>query len=341
MYVPHVGWLGMPDRDLVADYLREGWFEASEQAFLWRYLRPGDVMLDCGAHLGLFSVLAGRVMANQGRIISLEPQPVIAAALRDNLARNDVTCATVIEAAAYSTSGPLEFQVHDSSRAAFSSIYAQDETGHTITVEGCSLDDLLEAEGIDRVDFVKLDVEGAEIDALGGCSRSVEAGRLPVVAIEFSEKVLNSANRTTLDLAKAWQDRGYSFFRLNPADLTLSPAEFDGPIWYENLYALLDVEAVRQRLDNTPPESARVAHDVAERGRLSKRLYDAHEERSGQVRDLQQQLDDARHWQGVYRQRVTNILDHKLYRIASKLRLVQTPEWAKGVTREAPRRGEP
>ena len=57
VYVPHIGWLTYEDGDDVAELLNRGWFDYREQAFLWVFLRPGDRFLDCGAHVGLFSVL--------------------------------------------------------------------------------------------------------------------------------------------------------------------------------------------------------------------------------------------------------------------------------------------
>ena len=61
IYVPHVGWLAHPADDEVALYLSRGLYEYREQAFLWRYLRPGDAVIDCGAHFGGYPALVASV----------------------------------------------------------------------------------------------------------------------------------------------------------------------------------------------------------------------------------------------------------------------------------------
>src|ERR1035437_4961195 len=75
LYVPHAGWFRHEPDDEVARFLSEEWFEYKEQAFLWLYLRPGDTFLDGGAHVGLYSVVAGRALNNSGTIVAVEPHP--------------------------------------------------------------------------------------------------------------------------------------------------------------------------------------------------------------------------------------------------------------------------
>lgn len=84
IYVPHVGWLAHPAGDEVALYLSQGLYEYREQAFLWRYVRPGDAVIDCGAHFGLFSVLAAEAMGREGTIIAIEPNPESVSLLEAN-----------------------------------------------------------------------------------------------------------------------------------------------------------------------------------------------------------------------------------------------------------------
>lgn len=71
IFVPHAGWLRHDADDEVALFLRQGWFEGTEQALAWLYLRPGDVFIDGGAHVGLFSLLAGRRSGRAGVLFPL------------------------------------------------------------------------------------------------------------------------------------------------------------------------------------------------------------------------------------------------------------------------------
>src|SRR5437867_7853584 len=107
LYVPHIGWLEYPQQDDVARFLREGWFEYDIQAFLFLYLRDGDAFIDCGAHAGLYSVLAGRLTGPKGCLISIEPNPATYSLLERNLKANHVTWAITMRSAIYSKHGEM------------------------------------------------------------------------------------------------------------------------------------------------------------------------------------------------------------------------------------------
>jgi hypothetical protein len=73
VHVPHLGWLMHAAGEEVARSLDEGWFEYREQAFCWLYLYEGATVIDCGAHVGLFSTLAGKLVGSNGHVVDLRP----------------------------------------------------------------------------------------------------------------------------------------------------------------------------------------------------------------------------------------------------------------------------
>ena len=129
-HVPHIGWLAHEREDDVGRYLREGWFEFAEQAFWWLYLRPGDSVIDCGAHVGLFSLLASQAVGEYGRVIALEPNPATAELLRKNVDALGVRNVEVVEAAAASKPGSLTLHAGAGKRSAYSSSVAPRSRPH-------------------------------------------------------------------------------------------------------------------------------------------------------------------------------------------------------------------
>jgi|ERR1043166_9109007 len=93
-YVPHIGWLAHEVNDDVGVFLRDGWFEYKEQAFFWLHLQGGDTLIDCGAQVGLYSVLGCEAMRGQGTVFAVEPNPRTIPLLRRNLKRNSTGCAS-------------------------------------------------------------------------------------------------------------------------------------------------------------------------------------------------------------------------------------------------------
>src|ERR1022692_2681077 len=94
-------------------YLR-GELEIATQKVLAERLRPGMVFYDLGANIGLFSLLAARIVGAGGQVFSFEPDAKVAERLRRNIAQNEVSNITVIEAGIWSTNGNVHFVADES-----------------------------------------------------------------------------------------------------------------------------------------------------------------------------------------------------------------------------------
>lgn len=264
MLLPHVGWLKFEAGDEVATFLRQGWFEAAEQAMLWLYGRPGDTVLDIGAHVGLFSGVARRVVLPGGRIVAVEPAATTAELLRQNTGGE----VTIRQAAIGQTVGRMPLHSGGAGRSAYNTLGGEHTDGD-IDVDVITIDQLLADHEIERADFVKLDVEGAELAAWGGAKQAIDQRRLGVVMIEFTEPNLQRAGTSSQALHHAVTDSGYTICRFDPDALQLVPAPFTEPIWYDNLFATAELEAANTRLREAPADRRRIAADILARRRVS------------------------------------------------------------------------
>ncbi len=270
MLLPHVGWLRFEAGDEVATFLRQGWFEAAEQAMLWLYGRPGDIVLDIGAHVGLFSALARRVVLPGGRILAIEPAVTTAQLLRQNTEGE----ATILQAAIGQQVGRMVLQSAGSGRSAYNTLGSERSDNGT-EVDVITLDQLLQDHGIERADFVKLDVEGAELAVWRGAQQAIEQRRLEVVMIEFTDPNLVRAGTSSEELFRTVSDSGYRLYRFDIDTQQLVPAQFTEPIWYENLFATTNIDAVNARLRDAPEDRRRIAADILARGRAGLVARDA------------------------------------------------------------------
>lgn len=270
-YIPHLGWLEHEPGDDVAEFLNQNWFEHKEQAFLWLYLRPGDVFLDCGAHVGLFSALASRITNTNIQIIAIEPNPTTVGHLQRNLDKTKPRAFEIIKGAAHSSNGKASLSPGGDGRSAYSSI-AINVTDEEVEVEAFTIDEILTQRDISQVAFMKLDVEGAELAVLEGANESIASQRLPVVMIEFTESNLEAIGKSTSDLRQAWEDHGYEFYQLDEATLELEKYEFSGPIKYDNLLAISNIESVKARVNNATAEHIKIAKEIIARGQAAKRF---------------------------------------------------------------------
>ncbi len=152
-------------------------------------VRPGDVVLDCGAHVGAFTRQA--IAAGAKLVVSVEPSPVNADLLRRNLA-NEIQAGRVIvyQKGVWHKESSLPFFV-DPNNSAGSSFVFEDHAGHDhsaavdssiIEVPLTTIDALVAELGLEKVDFIKMDIEGAEQYALRGAVETLKTLR-PRLAI--------------------------------------------------------------------------------------------------------------------------------------------------------------
>jgi FkbM family methyltransferase len=291
--VPHLGWVAHEPADEVATLLRQGHFEAAEQAFFWLLLRDGDSFLDCGAHVGLYSILAGYAAGETGRIVSMEPNPQTARLLRANLSRQGLGRARVLEAAGWSIPGRLDFSPEQAGRAAYSHV-AGSPSKHTVTVSATTLTEVAKEFQGRPCTLAKIDTEGAEIEVLRGASEAVSAGGYPLLMVEFNEHNLRALGETTENLFSLLASLGYQMHRFNPETLRLDPAAFGGEIWYENLFAAVDPDGVNQRLASAVPERVRIAQEIIKRGRACNKTKELEE--LANYKQKAAEMDAVRRW---------------------------------------------
>jgi FkbM family methyltransferase len=162
----------------------EGGGEPEVQAALQRYLRPGMIFYDIGANIGFFSLLAARIIGKEGRVIAFEADPEIAARFRLHVTRNDFRAISVEEKAVWSEPGTVFFARTDPATSPDRGLghVAANGAGDTIQVSAVCLDEYVRTGP--APDFLKCDVEGAEVEVFRGAQRLLTEKR-PIVLCEM------------------------------------------------------------------------------------------------------------------------------------------------------------
>lgn len=146
-------------------------------------IRPTDVVVDIGAHIGVFAVWASR-QAHQGRVIAYEPSSANYRLLVENVKLNLAGNLLPINRAVFDRAGTYPFY-QPGGHGSMGSLM-QDESARGEHVTAVTLDDVYESNGIDRIDFLKLDAEGAEFPILLNASREALGGIRRLV-LEYHE----------------------------------------------------------------------------------------------------------------------------------------------------------
>ncbi|NCN82788.1 MAG: FkbM family methyltransferase [Candidatus Pacebacteria bacterium] len=138
------------------------------QGYFHHYVpKSGDTVIDAGAYSGIFTIVAAKLVGKNGKVIAYEPDPFNRRRLRRNILLNDLKNVVVRPFGLYSRNTILLFEVRQvASRIA-------ENLERPIQVQMKSLDAEMKSLGLSKVHMVKMDIEGAEIEALKGASRMI------------------------------------------------------------------------------------------------------------------------------------------------------------------------
>jgi FkbM family methyltransferase len=168
-----------------------GLYDRAELELLRSGLHDGD-FVDVGAHIGMYS-LAG-ALATPGRVLALEPHPVARAQLVENVRLNGLTNVVVVAKAAAAKPGRAQLHVPATPDPSFSSLGAgRFSEGEPVDVQLTTVDAEVEAHAL-RPTFVKIDVEGGELDVVAGMARTIAEYR-PTLLVEVNEESARELER--------------------------------------------------------------------------------------------------------------------------------------------------
>jgi FkbM family methyltransferase len=149
-----------------------------------RVIRSGDVVVDGGSNIGFFALFAARLVGGNGRVFAFEPDPQSFLLLKRNVERNGLIGTVQLEEKALTdANGSFEFSVSVQEPMLSSLVTRADVDTQLVRVQGVSLDDYFVANGVKRADVIKLDLEGAEPQALDGMSSLLASARLLIFEV--------------------------------------------------------------------------------------------------------------------------------------------------------------
>ncbi len=184
-------------------------FRIVREIMVWNeYARPGfelaptDTVVDIGAQIGIFTTYAARAAA-RGRVISFEPHPDNFRLLDQNRLQNAFDHVAVLNRAVAATAGRHEFFASAFNTGGHS-LYPRAAGASRFEVETVRLEDVLDERGIDAVDYLKIDCEGAEVEILHGMGDAM-LRRIRRIVMEVHADI-----DTTRDGLAGWlRDRGF------------------------------------------------------------------------------------------------------------------------------------
>jgi FkbM family methyltransferase len=185
-----------------------GSFEPNEFAYLEEKLRPGMVFIDGGANEGLYTLYAARRVGPSGKVLAIEPSTREVKRLRANIEMNQLENVIIEAVALGEQPRQASLAVAGHGHEALNTLSSIGEPFRREDVQVETLDALVARHQLERVDLIKLDIEGSEVQALLGSRETIERFR-PTFLIEAEDVRLASMNKRIGDLLAILDEHNY------------------------------------------------------------------------------------------------------------------------------------
>lgn len=202
-----------PDLSYWSIYYGKG-YEPEASYVVSKIIKTGDVVVDVGANFGWYTTLFAIIVGEEGAVYAFEPVPQTFERLLDNLALNGLEQRVVANRGAVGdVAGTVDLHVFNDLSFACASISTLDQTEYeTFPASMITLEDYLSERNVKRVDFIKCDVEGAELKVLKGCTELLSSEEAPIILIELNDNTSAALGFSKEDLFHYLQEHGYDAF---------------------------------------------------------------------------------------------------------------------------------
>jgi len=221
---------------------RNGQFEPETVEFVTQNLKEGMTFIDIGANIGQYTLLAASIVGNSGKVVSVEAVPDTYKIMEKNLLLNNINNVIGHNVALSNSEGFTTFHLGHYGNCGASSLKPTINTGaHEIKVKTKTLDNLLT--DLNKIDIMKIDVEGAEVMVLRGGRRIIEKFR-PLLILEFSDgNFTGEFGVSTTDLVVLLKELNYVAYTICEGGLEKWDARKKYPSWY-NVACIHDTKII-------------------------------------------------------------------------------------------------
>ena len=204
MYLDHLDSLSLSTR---------GVYEPLETRFFQENVKAGQYVLDIGANIGYYTLLFARQVGEQGRVYAFEPEPVNYSLLSRNLIANGYKNVVAVNKAVSDKAGEIDLNLSEENSGGHRTFQTAPR-GKTIRVNAIALDDFLK-DIPHPFDWIKMDIQGAELFALKGMERMLRNNDRIVLVTEFWPAGLTQTASDPREYLQLLADVGFDLYEFS------------------------------------------------------------------------------------------------------------------------------
>ncbi len=216
-------WLN-PNDPALSSMVLFGVFEPYTTFLFRKQLRDGQTVIDIGANVGYYTLIAAKRVGQQGRVFAFEPDLENVAIVRKNIEINNLRNVSVITKGVSNQTGNAILYMSDDNKCTHA-IVKNREGEHQIQIETITIDESIKQARIGKVSIIKMDIEGAETLALEGMKETLLANPDICIFSEFYPAAIRRLDREPIDFLKEFSRYGFSIWVIDEDKKKLLPLE--------------------------------------------------------------------------------------------------------------------
>jgi FkbM family methyltransferase len=192
------------------DLLKGQGYEKGTTRVFTALVKEGMNVVDIGANVGYYTLLAARRTGAHGTVYAFEPEPRNFKLLSENIRLNGYENVVATQKAVSNETGTTSLFLSPRGGTSHSLLSSRDRSKGTIEVEAVALDEFFEAEGNPAIQVIKMDIEGWEMEALDGMRRVIMRNSPLKMIVEFIPRLLLSRGARPLALTDRLKELGFT-----------------------------------------------------------------------------------------------------------------------------------
>ena len=198
-----------------------GAYEPFETELVQKEIKRGDVVLDIGANIGYYTLIFAKLVGEEGKVFAFEPDPTNFSLLKKNVEINGYKNVELVQKAVSNKTGKIKLYLSRYNNVCHC-IYNSHDGRQSIEVETIRLDDYFKNYN-GEVDFIKMDIEGAEGEAIQGMFNLLKKNNNVKIITEFLPIGLKSSSINPEKYLKLLIELGFKLYEINEREKKIKP----------------------------------------------------------------------------------------------------------------------
>lgn len=215
----HKLYIDKQDEVVSQELIQSRKWEEYETELFKKNIKKGDTILDIGAHIGYYTLLAARLVGDKGKVYAFEPAPRNFELLKKNIKENGYSNVVLINKAVADMDGESKLFLNNENTGDHR-IYNPQDQRKFIKIQTVMLDSFFKNKST-KVDFIKIDVQGSEVRAFKGAVSLIKENRNIKILTEFWPKGLKLSGSSALEYASFLEKNRFQIYDIDEAEKTI------------------------------------------------------------------------------------------------------------------------